>query len=92
MHSYRQNTSFIVHQEDRTSADESAEIPLSDVLTPRETEIARLAARGLTNKEIALTLDISHWTVATHLRRVFDKTNVNRRAALGHALTETLSA
>ncbi len=61
--------------------------PLSEILTPREAEIARLAAEGLTNKEIALALDISHWTVATHLRRIFDKTSVNRRAALGCALT-----
>lgn len=54
----------------------------SKSLTPRETEIVRLVVRGLTNKEIALALDISHWTVATHLRRIYDKTRVKRRAAL----------
>ena len=59
---------------------------LEDVLTPRELEITRLAAEGLTNKEIALTLEISHWTVATHLRRVFEKAHVKRRAALSMVL------
>ena len=59
---------------------------LEDVLTPREMEITRLAAQGLTNKEIALALEISHWTVATHLRRIFEKAQVRRRAALSLAL------
>ena len=55
-------------------------------LTPRETEIVRLVVQGMTNKEIALVLDISHWTVATHLRRIYDKTRVKRRAGLSLAL------
>jgi len=57
-----------------------------DLLTPREMEITRLTAQGMTNKEIALVLDISHWTVATHLRRIYNKTQIHRRAALGSAL------
>jgi DNA-binding CsgD family transcriptional regulator len=40
-------------------------------LSPREREIVRLIARGLPNKAIAAALDISLWTVATHIRRVF---------------------
>lgn len=56
------------------------------ILTPRETEIVRLVVRGMTNKEIAQTLEISHWTVATHLRRIYDKTHVKRRAALSGVL------
>ncbi|WP_298303487.1 LuxR C-terminal-related transcriptional regulator [uncultured Erythrobacter sp.] len=57
-----------------------------DLLTPREMEITRLTAQGMTNKEIALALEISHWTVATHLRRIYNKTQIHRRAALGSAL------
>ena len=56
---------------------------LRDRLTPRELEIARLVANGLTNKEIARALDISHWTVATHLRRISSKLEVKRRTELG---------
>lgn len=51
-------------------------------LSPRELAIARLIARGLPNKCIGEILEISPWTVATHLRRMFAKLNVNSRAAL----------
>src|SRR5918997_6349995 len=40
-------------------------------LSPREQEIVRLVAKGLPNKAIAGILDLSLWTVGTHLRRAF---------------------
>jgi two-component system, NarL family, nitrate/nitrite response regulator NarL len=55
---------------------------VSGPLSPRELAIARLIARGLPNKCIGEILEISPWTVATHLRRMFAKLNVNSRAAL----------
>lgn len=73
-------------------AGDSPDIDLREMLTPREMEIVRMVAGGLTNKEIAITLDISHWTVATHLRRVYSKLNVNRRAALPMALMQLQSS
>jgi DNA-binding CsgD family transcriptional regulator len=51
-------------------------------LSPREREIVRLVAKGLPNKSIADVLDISLWTVATHLRRVFAKLGVGTRAEM----------
>jgi DNA-binding NarL/FixJ family response regulator len=51
-------------------------------LSPRETEIVRLVAKGLPNKAIAAVLEISSWTVATHLRRVFAKLAVGSRAEM----------
>ncbi|HKY04642.1 MAG TPA: LuxR C-terminal-related transcriptional regulator, partial [Blastocatellia bacterium] len=42
-------------------------------LSPREQEIARMIAEGYPNKTIAAVLDISSWTVCTHLRRIFAK-------------------
>jgi DNA-binding CsgD family transcriptional regulator len=51
-------------------------------LSPREQEIVRLVAEGLPNKCISAVLEISSWTVATHLRRVFAKLGVNSRAAM----------
>ncbi len=51
-------------------------------LTPRETQIARLVARGYVNKEIAIKLAISESTVATHMRRMFAKLDVDTRAAM----------
>jgi DNA-binding CsgD family transcriptional regulator len=54
----------------------------ADGLSPREREIARMVARGYTNKMIASVLDISLWTVSTHLRRIFAKLGVSTRAAM----------
>ena len=51
-------------------------------LSPREKEVVSLVAKGLPNKTIAVVLDISPWTVATHLRRVFGKLHVCTRAEM----------
>ena len=51
-------------------------------LSPREREIARMVAEGYPNKTIAAVLEISSWTVSTHLRRVFAKLGVRTRAAM----------
>lgn len=51
-------------------------------LSPRELEIVRLIAEGHPNKVIAAVLDISAWTVSTHIRRIFGKLSVTSRAAM----------
>jgi DNA-binding CsgD family transcriptional regulator len=51
-------------------------------LSPRESQIARLIADGATNRLIASVLDISLWTVSTHIRRIFAKLVVNSRAEM----------
>ena len=58
------------------------------ILSPREQEIARMVAAGYPNKTIAAVLDISSWTVGTHLRRVFAKLGVGSRAAMVARLLE----
>lgn len=57
-------------------------------LSAREQEIARMVAKGYPNKTIAAVLDISCWTVNTHLRRIFAKLGVHNRAAMVAALLE----
>ena len=57
-------------------------------LSPREQEIVRMVADGHPNKVIAGVLNISPWTVGTHLRRIFAKLGVSSRAALVSHLLE----
>jgi DNA-binding CsgD family transcriptional regulator len=57
-------------------------------LSPREKEIVRMVAQGHPNKIIAAVLNISSWTVCTHLRRVFAKLGVGSRAAMVARLHE----
>lgn len=56
------------------------------VLTPQQREIALLAARGLTNRQIGEALFLSPRTVATHLYQLFPKLGIASRAALRDAL------
>jgi DNA-binding CsgD family transcriptional regulator len=51
-------------------------------LSPREQEIVRMVAKGHPNKVIADVLNISSWTVCTHLRLIFAKLGVGSRAAM----------
>jgi DNA-binding CsgD family transcriptional regulator len=62
----------------RDRSPEAARVALS----ARELEIARMIARGHTNRTIAAVLEISPWTVSTHLRRMFAKLDVGSRAAM----------
>ena len=55
-------------------------------LTPREHEIAALAAEGVMNEEIARSLHVTVKTVETHLTRVYRKLGVTGRTELGAAL------
>ena len=57
-----------------------------DALTPQELQIATLAARGMTNRQIGQSLYLSHRTVSSHLYRIFPKLDVSSRAQLGVAL------
>ncbi|HSE45582.1 MAG TPA: response regulator transcription factor, partial [Gemmatimonadales bacterium] len=58
-------------------------------LTARETEVLRLAARGMANKQIGAALDVSVRTVQAHLTSVFHKLGVGSRTeAVLHGLRQ----
>jgi DNA-binding CsgD family transcriptional regulator len=57
-------------------------------LTPQELAVARLARRGLTNRQIARELIVSIKTVEYHLGHVYTKLNVKSRAELAHHLVD----
>lgn len=51
-------------------------------LTPRETDIVRMVARSLRNKEIASSLSITEGTVKIHLHNIYEKLGIDGRIAL----------
>lgn len=58
------------------------------ILSPRELEIARMVAQGHPTKRIAHILEISAFTVNSHLRRVFTKLGVSSRPAMVSQLAQ----
>lgn len=61
------------------------DVPLPE-LTPREREIARLAASGLSNREIADRLTLSRRTVENRLHAIYAKLGVSSRTAIAERL------
>ena len=55
-------------------------------LSPQELQIARMAAAGLTNREIGEQLYLSHRTIGSHLYRIFPKLGITSRAQLRDSL------
>lgn len=63
--------------------------PVSSLLTGRELQIAYSVADGKGDKMIAYELGISEYTVREHMRRIFHKLKVSKRAALVAQLIST---
>ena len=55
-------------------------------LTPSERRVAELAAQGMTNRQIAQALFVSHPTVVTHLSHCYQKLDISSREQLSAAL------
>ena len=65
---------------------------LAELLTERELQIIAFVALGWSNKQIAKRLQISEWTVSTHLRRIFIKLGVDSRAAMVYRCAPLIQA
>jgi len=63
------------------------DIAARDQLTAQELQIAQLAAQGLSNRDIAQQLYLSHRTIGTHLYRIFPKLGITSRGELRSALS-----
>jgi LuxR family transcriptional regulator, maltose regulon positive regulatory protein len=59
----------------------------AEVLTPRELDVLKLVAQGLSNRDIARQLFLSEHTVHRHLANILRKLNLSSRAAAWGART-----
>ena len=76
----------LLHRFERAGEPRQVGVPYEE-LTPRELEVLRLAAEGLSNKEIAAKLFLSEKTVKNRISNIFAKLQVNDRTqAVLHAL------
>jgi DNA-binding NarL/FixJ family response regulator len=71
---------------DELLARQTGERALAQRLTPREIEVARLIAQGLSNKAVAARLAITEGTIKLHLHHVYEKLDLEGRMALAHYL------
>jgi DNA-binding CsgD family transcriptional regulator len=63
-----------------------------DELSPQEMQIAQLAAEGLSNRQIAARLFVSHRTVGSHLYKIFPKLGISSRGELAAVLHDAQHA
>jgi predicted ATPase/DNA-binding CsgD family transcriptional regulator len=68
--------------EKTTAEQQRGKGPTDDPLTVREREIARLVARGLTNREIGVMLAVSERTAEGHVQHILNKLSFNSRAQI----------
>lgn len=66
----------------------TAEPPAPQRLTDRETEVLRMVAKGLTYRDIAERLGVSHRTVQNHVQNVLSKLHLHNRVQLTRYVLE----
>lgn len=57
---------------------------LTEVLTERQVKILKLVSQGFSSKEIGEKLDITYYTVTTHIKNIYNKLQVNSRTEALH--------
>jgi DNA-binding NarL/FixJ family response regulator len=72
-------TKRLIHEFSRSAATQRSAPASLEELTPRELEVFKLIARGMSNAEIAAELVVSETTVKTHVARVLMKLGVRDR-------------
>lgn len=75
--------------EDQQSSDEGSDYPERVPLSERECEVLRFLVQGLSNKEIAVRMDVSESTVKNTLQHLFAKSGVRTRSQLVRVALET---
>ena len=87
-HTSHESKAFSVHLIDDSKPHSNDRRWQWDTLTQREMEVARLAAQGQRNSEIANELHISVLTVESHLKHIYSKLKIRSRTELGRLIRD----
>lgn len=79
---------FLYRAKQSLAAPDAKAVAASVGLSPRELEVAKLVAEGLTSQEIADKLHISPRTVSKHLGNIYDRLELPGRAALARYVVQ----
>jgi DNA-binding NarL/FixJ family response regulator/tetratricopeptide (TPR) repeat protein len=79
-------------QRARATTGQRAPVAADNGLTTRELEIASLVSAGLSNKDVAARLFLSHRTVESHLSRIFAKLEIRSRVGLANRVRDIVRA
>lgn len=71
----------LITQTSMPSAEKRVQVSL-ELLTPKELEVAHCVAQGMSNKEIAIELNITERTAKAHLTHIYDKLHISDRLSL----------
>jgi DNA-binding NarL/FixJ family response regulator len=67
-------------------------VPHNVELTPTETKVVQLVAKGMANREIANQLNVSQRTIESHVSNMLNKTSLNNRTELARWAIESSMA
>lgn len=80
--SLKQASRMMQKQSNPLEGELSVQVPFDVDLTPTETKVIQLVAKGMSNREIAEDLSVSQRTVESHVSNMLGKTGLNNRTEL----------
>ena len=87
--SLKQTNRLLLHTDGSGEDRAQIQVPASVELTPTELKVVQLVARGLPNREIAQTLNVSQRTIESHVSNMLCKTGLSNRTELARWAIET---
>jgi DNA-binding NarL/FixJ family response regulator len=90
--SLKQTNRLLLHTDGIGEDSSPIHVPASVELTPTELKVVQLVARGLSNREIALQMNVSQRTIESHVSNMLGKTGLNNRTELARWAIETRMA
>jgi DNA-binding NarL/FixJ family response regulator len=90
--SLKQTNRLLLHTDGIGEDNSPIHVPASVELTPTELKVVQLVARGLSNREISLQMNVSQRTIESHVSNMLGKTGLNNRTELARWAIETRMA